>query len=96
MRTPQGIYYLHADHLGSASLATTSGGAVHSQQRYYPYGAERWRSGTLPTDRRFTGQRSEEAMLGSLYDYGARFYSPCWDASSARIRLCPVRAIRRA
>ena len=24
----------------------------------------------------FTGQRSEEASLGSLYDYGARFYSP--------------------
>jgi len=24
----------------------------------------------------FTGQRSEEATLGSLYDYGARFYSP--------------------
>jgi len=28
----------------------------------------------LPTDRRFTGQRNESA-LGSLYDYGARFYS---------------------
>ena len=24
----------------------------------------------------FTGQRSEEVNLGSLYDYGARFYSP--------------------
>ena len=70
------VSYLHADHLGSASLATTSGGAVHSQQRYYPYGAPRWSSGTLPTDYRFTGQRSEEATLGSLYDYGARFYSP--------------------
>jgi RHS repeat-associated protein len=70
------VSYLHADHLGSASLATTSGGAVHSQQRYLPYGAERWHTGTLPTDYRFTGQRSEEATLGSLYDYGARFYSP--------------------
>jgi RHS repeat-associated protein len=30
----------------------------------------------LATDYRFTGQRSEEANLGSLYDYGARFYSP--------------------
>jgi hypothetical protein len=32
-------------------------GAVHSQARYYPYGEERWRSGTLPTEYRFTGQR---------------------------------------
>ena len=24
----------------------------------------------------FTGQRSEEAAIGSLYDFGARFYSP--------------------
>ncbi len=71
-----GVYSLHADHLGSASLATTSGGAVHSQQRYSPYGAPRWSSGALPTDYRFTGQRSDEATLGSLYDYGARRYSP--------------------
>ncbi len=45
--------------------------------RYKPFGetryAERW--GGTPTDRRFTGQR-EETGLGSLYDYGARFYSP--------------------
>lgn len=32
-------------------------------------------SGTLTTDHRFTGQRSEEATPGSLYDYNARFYS---------------------
>ncbi len=30
----------------------------------------------LSTDYRFTGQRSEEAALGALYDYGGRFYSP--------------------
>ena len=34
----------------------------------------RWSSGTLPTDRRFTGQR-EETGLG-LYDYAARRYDP--------------------
>jgi len=39
-----------------------------------PYGATRWSSGGLPTDRRFTGQR-EEASLG-FYDYGARPYAP--------------------
>ncbi len=31
---------------------------------------------TFALDRKFTGQCSEEASLGSLYDYGARFYSP--------------------
>ncbi len=47
------------------------------RQRYYPYGAPRTPNpSTLPTDYRFTGQRSEEAELGSLYDYRARFYSP--------------------
>ena len=42
-----------------------------------PYGAPRpdYPTGSVPTDYRFTGQRSEEASLGSLYDYGARFYS---------------------
>ncbi len=53
----------------------TSTGAV-SAQRYTPYGAPRGPASTLPTDYRFTGQRSEEAGLGSLYDYNARHYSP--------------------
>jgi len=46
--------------------------------KYLPYGSPRsgYPTGSVPTDRRFTGQRSEEATLGSLYDYGARFYSP--------------------
>ncbi len=40
-----------------------------------PFGETRYVNGSTPTDRRFTGQR-EETGLGSLYDYGARFYSP--------------------
>jgi RHS repeat-associated protein len=50
--------------------------AVVGRQWYTPFGAPRAVTGTLPTDRKFTGQRSEEATLGSLYDFGARFYSP--------------------
>ncbi len=70
------LYYLLTDHLGSTSVSySTSTGAV-SAQRYTPYGTPRSVSGTLPTDYRFTGQRSEEAGLGSLYDYNARYYSP--------------------
>jgi RHS repeat-associated protein len=41
-----------------------------------PFGETRYTWGSTPTDRRFTGQRSEEATLGSLYDFKARFYSP--------------------
>jgi len=76
--TQNDVYYLHGDHLGSASLTTDASGAPTSQLRYLPYGAPRpgYPTGNVPTDYRFTGQRSEEASLGSLYDYGARFYSP--------------------
>jgi hypothetical protein len=42
---------------------------THHESRY---GEERWRSGTLPTDYRFTGQRSVSSI--KLYQGGARFY----------------------
>jgi len=71
------VYYLHADHLGSTSLATYSSGAqagqIVAQQRYYPYGEVRWSEGTFPTDYTFTGQRAEDF---GLLDYNARFYDP--------------------
>jgi RHS repeat-associated protein len=71
------VSYLHGDHLGSTSLATSLTGTVIARQTYTPYGEPRGgATGTLPTDYRFTGQRSEEATLGSLYDFNARFMSP--------------------
>ncbi|MCL5995134.1 MAG: RHS repeat-associated core domain-containing protein [Chloroflexi bacterium] len=69
-----GLFYLHGDHLGSASLTTNNNGQPIAELRYYAYGETRWLSGTTPTDRRFTGQ-IELAELG-LYDYGARMYVP--------------------
>jgi RHS repeat-associated protein len=68
------IYYLHSDHLGSTSLATTAGGAIvpGSRTGYDPYGAVRY-GGALPTDFTFTGQRAEGF---GLYDYHARWYAP--------------------
>ena len=81
--TQNDVYYLHADHpstslrasLGSASLTTDAGGNRVGELRYTPYGETRYTWGSTPTDRRFTGQL-EESGLGSLYDYGARRYSP--------------------
>jgi len=74
MRQNNTVYWLHGDHLGSASLTTNITGAVVSEMRYYPFGETRWVSGTLPTDRLFTGQRAEAGI--GLYDYNARMYSP--------------------
>ena len=68
------VYYLHSDHLGSASLTTDASGNRVGELRYKPYGETRYIWGVTRTDRRYTGQR-EEVELG-LYDYGARFYDP--------------------
>jgi RHS repeat-associated protein len=74
MRAGGVIYYLHGDHLGSTSLATTASGAVvpGSRTGYDPYGAVRY-GGVLPTDFTYTGQRAEDF---GLLDYRARYYDP--------------------
>jgi RHS repeat-associated protein len=68
------LQWLVGDHLGTTSLVLKADGTVHSEARHYPYGEERWSSGTLPTDYRFTGQRSESGL--GLIHMGARFYDP--------------------
>ena len=66
------LYHLHGDHRGSNSL-TTAGSVVETSRAYHPYGFERAASGTLRTDRTFTGQK--EDGTGLLY-YNARYYDP--------------------
>jgi len=41
-------------------------------EAHYPYGETR--SGAMPTDYQFTGQRRESGL--GLYDYNARYYDP--------------------
>jgi RHS repeat-associated protein len=72
MRAATGPTWLTGDHLGSASLATNAAGAKVSDERYLPYGATR--SGGVPTDYQFTGQRLDTGT--GLYYYGARYYDP--------------------
>jgi RHS repeat-associated protein len=74
MRTSAGVTWLAGDHLGSASLATNSAGQRASEQRYYPYGATRVVTNTMPTDYQFTGQKLDGGT--GLYFYGARYYDP--------------------
>ena len=59
------LFYLHSDHLGSASLTTDASGGVVSEMRYYPYGE--MRSGGAPTDRRYTGQREDAYTRLDIY-----------------------------
>jgi RHS repeat-associated protein len=74
MRVNGTLYYVLKDHLGSASVVTDSAGNTVGEARYYPFGETRLTTGTINTDKLFTGQR-EMTGLG-IYHYGARFYSP--------------------
>lgn len=59
------LYYLFTDHLGSTRVAYNTATSQIQTLRYYPWGSVR--SGDVPTDRRFTGQRWDGAV--GLYDW---------------------------
>jgi RHS repeat-associated protein len=65
------LHYVHQDHLTGTSLMTDDEGNEISSIDYYPFGLTR--SGDVPTDRKFTGQRFDDT---GLYYYGARYYDP--------------------
>ncbi len=68
------MYFVLKDHLGSASVVTDSTGTTVGEDRFYPFGETRFTTGSMFTDKLFTGQR-EITGLG-IYHFGARFYSP--------------------
>jgi RHS repeat-associated protein len=74
MRVGSTLYYVLKDHLGSASAVTDTSGNIVGEDRFLPFGETRFTTGTMYTDKLFTGQRAL-AGLG-IYHYGARFYSP--------------------
>ena len=69
------LQYIHQDHLSGTALATSANGSSLGTITYYPYGSTR--SGDVPTDKKFTGQRLDGT---GLYYYNARYY----DASIGR------------
>jgi len=65
------LRYIHQDHLTGTALTTLDNGTSLGIIKYYPYGSTR--SGDVPTDKKFTGQRLDGTML---YYYNARYYDP--------------------
>ena len=74
MRVGSTLYYVLKDHLGSASVVTNNTGAIVGEDRFFAFGETRFTTGTMYTDKLYTGQR-EIAELG-IYHYQAPFYSP--------------------
>jgi RHS repeat-associated protein len=73
------VNWLHGDHLGSASLTTSSTGGLVGSVRYKPFGEVRngYSSAGMVTDKLFTGQEREPVgYVGNIDLFGARFYSP--------------------
>jgi RHS repeat-associated protein len=71
MKQDSNLKYLHQDHLTGTALVTSDNGTSLGTMKYYPYGSTR--SGSVPTDKLFTGQRLDDT---GLYYYGARYYDP--------------------
>ncbi len=64
MRIGSTLYYVLKDHLGSASVVMNdTGTTVVGEARYYPFGGTRFTTGTMLTDKLFTGQRALAGLL---------------------------------
>ena len=72
MRKGTTLQYMHQDHLtGTAVMSDSAGTQVGTTMKYYPFGTTR--SGSVPTDIKFTGQRLDGT---GLYYFNARYYDP--------------------
>lgn len=69
MRQDTTLEYIHQDHLSGTALVSDSSGEAVSSISYYPYGSTR--TGSVTTDKKFTGQRLDGT---GLYYYNARYY----------------------
>jgi RHS repeat-associated protein len=79
------LRYLLSDHLGSTSVVLDASGNVVGRQKYYAYGRTRSVTGTIPTDKQYTGYQAE----GELYFAQARFYDPWIGRFTAADTLVP-------
>jgi RHS repeat-associated protein len=74
VRTGGTLSFLLGDHLGSSSVRTDSNGALSAQELYKAFGESRYAYGSLGTDYKFTGQRSETSL--GIYFFQSRWFDP--------------------
>ena len=89
------LSYLLSDGLGSVSEAvSTASGSVSATQLYGPYGAVRYQSGTLPTDKGYTGQRADTSRASAK---GLRRAAEgrVWRGRRGGLWYNPARGVRR-
>ncbi len=67
------LRYVSQDHLTGTSVMSDNTGTLVGTIKYAPFGSTRASSGTIDTDKKFTGQRLDAT---GLYYYGARYYDP--------------------
>jgi RHS repeat-associated protein len=73
-RDAKGVVWFHGDLIESTRLLTNASGQVVQRYDYKPFGETLPSSGTVTTDIRYTGHRSEDAV-GLIY-MRARYYDP--------------------
>lgn len=70
--TTQGAFFYLPDHLGSPNIVTDSSGNIVEESAFYPYGANRTRSGAFSSEYRFTGKELDDET--GLHYFAARYY----------------------
>jgi RHS repeat-associated protein len=68
------VHYVAPDHLGSTSVSHNTNTGSTGTLTFFPFGAERSRTGFVDTERTFTGQVSD-GDTGLMF-YNARYYDP--------------------
>ena len=63
MKTGTDLRYIHQDHLTGTALVTSDNGSQVGTIIYYPYGSTLSTTGIIPTDKKFTGQRSDSVEM---------------------------------
>ena len=66
------LYYGLSDHLGSSTVTVNPDGST-AETRYTAWGEVRYQSGSMQTDRTYTGQRTYTDDFGLMF-YNARWY----------------------
>lgn len=72
--TKEGVYYFHADRIGSIIALTDSQGEVTATYEYDPWGNITASTGKIPNPYRFTAREYEPEA--DIYYFRARYYSP--------------------